>query len=147
MSTPKPTIKVNESTMMYYRRKILLSLLQVFGGKLPKIDFQKYLFLLNTNKTEPFFEFIPYKYGSFSFSANQDMSTMVKYNLVEESEKYWQLKDKTNHLNTLKTGDKILLTGLFQKYKHLSGNELIRYVYEQYPYFAINSTIAKQVTG
>jgi len=47
---------------MFYRRKILLALLQVFGGSLPKIDFQKYLFLLNTGKPAPFFEFIPYKW-------------------------------------------------------------------------------------
>jgi uncharacterized protein (DUF488 family) len=130
---------------MYYRRKILLSLLQIFGGRLPKIDFQKYLFLLNTNKTEPFFEFIPYKYGCFSFSANQDMSTMVKYNLIGEAETYWQLKDKTNHLNTLSTSDKIQVTSLYQKYKHLSGNELMKYVYERYPYFAINSLKAKNI--
>lgn len=30
---------------MYYRRKIILSLLQVFGGELEKIQLQKLLFL------------------------------------------------------------------------------------------------------
>jgi uncharacterized protein (DUF488 family) len=130
---------------MYYRRKILLSLLQIFGGKLPKIDFQKYLFLYNVNKAEPFFGFIPYKYGCFSFQANQDMVTLTKYTLVEESETHWLLKDKTNHLNTLKTGDKILLTSIYQKYKHLAGNELVKFVYEQYPYFAINSLKARKI--
>lgn len=130
---------------MYYRRKILLALLQIFGKKLPKIDFQKYLFLLNTNKSEPFFEFIPYKYGCFSFQANQDMSTLTKYNLVKGSDKFWELNDNTNYLNSLKTSDKILLVNLHKKYSRLKGNKLIKYVYENYPYYAIKSTIAKKI--
>ena len=130
---------------MYYRRKILLSLLQIFGGSLTKIDLQKYLFLLNVNKTEPFFEFIPYKFGCFSYQSDQDMSTLTKYNLVEESEKSWTLKDRTNYIDQLKNNDRILLTSLHQKYKNLTGNELIRFIYEKYPYYAIHSTIAEKV--
>lgn len=130
---------------MYYRRKILLSLLQIFGGSLPKIDFQKYLFLLNVNKAEPFFEFIPYKFGCFSFQSNQDMSTLAKYNLVEESEKCWTLKDRTNYLDKLKNDDRILLADLHKKYKDLKGNELIKFIYVNYPYYAIHSTIAEKV--
>ncbi len=130
---------------MYYRRKILLALLQTFGKKLPKIDFQKYLFLLNTNRSEPSFEFIPYKYGCFSFQANQDMSTLTKYNLVKELEKIWELNDNTNYINSLKTSDKISLVNLHKKYRGLTGNNLVKYVYENYPYYAINSTIAEEI--
>jgi uncharacterized protein (DUF488 family) len=130
---------------MYYRRKILLSLLQVFGGRLSKLDFQKYLFLLNSNKTDTFFDFIPYKYGCYSFLANQDMGTLSKYNLVEEKEKQWIIKSKIDYLNKLKTGDKLLLTDLYRKYNSIKGKELIKYIYENYPYYAINSTIARQI--
>lgn len=130
---------------MYYRRKILLALLQIFGGALPKIDFQKYLFLFNIGKPEPFFEFIPYKYGCFSFQANQDLSTLTKYNIVEESEKSWKLKDEANYLNSLKISDKILVAGLYKKYSKLSGSQLVKYVYEHYPYYAIKSTIAEEL--
>lgn len=137
---------------MYYRRKILLALLQIFGGKLPKIDFQKYLFLLNSNKTKknrydsfPFFDFIPYKYGCYSFLANQDMRTLTKYNLVEEKEKHWKLRDRANYMDMLKTGDKILLADLYGKYSSIKGNELIKYIYEKYPYYATNSEIAQKI--
>jgi uncharacterized protein (DUF488 family) len=130
---------------MYYRRKILLSLLQIFGEKLPKIDFQKYLFLFNIKKDDPFFEFIPYKYGCFSFQANQDMSTMIKYNLIEESEKHWHLVDKKNYLGELKMKDKILISNFYRKFNSLKDNELIKYVYEHYPYYAINSRIAEKL--
>lgn len=130
---------------MYYRRKILLALLQTFGGKLPKIDFQKYLFLLNINKQNPFFEFIPYKYGCFSYQANQDMTTMTKYNLVNESEKFWQIAGNIKYLDQLKTSDKILITKFYQRFKSLKGNDLIKYVYANYPYYSINSTIKESV--
>ena len=130
---------------MYYRRKILLALLQVFGGELSKLDLQKYLFLFNASSNKPFFDFIPYKYGCYSFQSDQDLSTLSKYNLVEESEKSWRLKDKTNFLNSLSTKDKISLTAFYQKFNYLTGNKLIKYVYEHYPYYAINSTIAEEI--
>ena len=34
---------------------------------------------------------------------------------------------------------------LHQKYKKLKGNELIKFIYENYPYFAIHSKIAEKV--
>lgn len=130
---------------MYYRRKILLSLLKIFGGSLPKIDFQKYLFLFNVYKNDPFFSFIPYKYGCFSFQANQDMSTMVKYNLVEESENHWHLKSDKNYIIELEKVDQVQLKEMHRKYGRLKGKELIKFVYEQYPYYSINSTIADKI--
>lgn len=130
---------------MYYRRKILLALLQTFGGVLPKIDFQKYLFLLNVNKQNPFFEFIPYKFGCFSFQANQDMSTMVKYSLVTDSEKNWQLKSNINYLNELKGEDSAQIKEMQKRFENLKGRNLIKYVYENYPYYSINSTIKETI--
>ncbi len=130
---------------MYYRRKILLALLQSFCGVLPKIDFQKYLFLLNVNKQNPFFEFIPYKYGCFSFQANQDMSTMIKYNLITDSEKNWQLRNAKNYLDDLKKEDRKQLKQIQSKYGNLKGRNLIKYVYENYPYYSINSTIKETI--
>lgn len=130
---------------MYYRRKILLALLQILGGRLSKLDFQKYLFLLNSNKAIPFFDFIPYKYGCYSFVANQDMGTLTKYNMVEEKENYWLIKNGTDYLTQLKTSDRILITNFYRKYNSIKGNELIEYIYEKYPYYAINSEIAKNI--
>jgi len=109
------------------------------------MDLQKYLFLFNQEKDEPVFEFIPYKYGCFSFQSNQDLSTMTKYKLVEDSEKHWTLIDKTNYMSQLKTGDKIRLVNFYNRYKKLKGDELVKHVYENYPYYAINSKIAHEI--
>jgi uncharacterized protein (DUF488 family) len=130
---------------VYYRRKILLGLLQIFGGSLTKLDLQKYLFLLNQEKEAPFYEFIPYKFGCYSFQANQDLSTLNKYKIVKESDIFWNLEDKTNYLNQLKIQDRILITKFYAQFHELRGDALIKYVYEKYPYYAINSTIAEKL--
>ena len=47
-----------------YRQKTLLGLLSTFDGRLPKVDFQKYLFLYTHEfQKDPSYEFVPYKYG------------------------------------------------------------------------------------
>ena len=61
---------------MYYRRKILLSLLQVFDNKLEKIRLQKLLMLLAKLQLKPDYHFVPFKFGCYSFQSNADLSTM-----------------------------------------------------------------------
>ena len=63
---------------MFYRRKIALALIQVFGIELEKISLQKLLFLFMKHKQNPEYDFVPYKYGCFSFSANADLNALSK---------------------------------------------------------------------
>lgn len=130
---------------MYYRRKIILSLLQLFDNQLEKLAFQKLLFLLNQQKQNPEYEFIPYQYGCFSYSANADIYAMTKQNLVETTDHKIIKKDTFNYFNTLKSEDQKLITELFQLHGHKSTQALIKHTYLQYPYYAINSTIANNI--
>ena len=61
---------------MFYRRKLILAILEVFGGKLPKINLQKLIFLVTNRQPKPVYEFIPFKFGSYSYSANADFTAM-----------------------------------------------------------------------
>lgn len=130
---------------MYYRRKILLSLLQVFDNQLDKISLQKLLFLLSREQEKKSFHFVPYKFGCFSFHANADLNTMVKYKLVEQTIKYWKKIDEKDYFNELNPKDKAALRHLKNQYGTLTKDELIALTYRQYPYFAINSTIAENI--
>jgi hypothetical protein len=76
---------------MYYRRKIILGLLEIFDGKLKK-TVQKLLFILSRYQEKPSFEFVPYKYGCFSFQSYADLRTMIKYRLVKEDTKRMESK-------------------------------------------------------
>lgn len=71
---------------MFYRRKILLALLEEAGGKLSKICLQKLLFLLAEQQENPSYAFVPYKFGCFSFRANADLATMEKYGWVKQED-------------------------------------------------------------
>jgi len=129
---------------MYYRRKILLALLQVFGGKLDKIDFQKYLFLITRAQNKPSYDFVPFKFGCYSFIANADKKTMTLYNLLSKEED-WVKIDKVDYLTQIKQVDKNAILGVKEKFGKLKGNGLLKLVYTIYPYYAINSTILDKI--
>lgn len=127
---------------MFYRRKILLSLLQLFDNQLEKIQLQKLLMLFSQHQSKKCYHFVPYKYGCFSFQANADLGTMMKYKLIEEVGKTWIKATSENYFLTLKKEDKIALTNIKELYYGKSSDELIAYTYKRFPYFAINSTVA-----
>jgi len=130
---------------MYYRRKVLLSLLEAFDGKLEKIRFQKLLMLFSKLQEVAAFHFVPHKYGCFSFQANADMNTMVKYSQVTNTQKEWIKADKISYAFKLREKDKVALSNLKRIYGKKSTDELIELTYERYPYYAINSTILEKV--
>ena len=72
---------------MFYRRKIILSLFQLCNGNVEKTKLQKLLFLYSQRKQEAEYDFVPYKFGCYSYSANADLVTMVKKEYLSESEK------------------------------------------------------------
>lgn len=130
---------------MFYRRKILLSLLQVFDDKLDKISLQKFLFLVVRQQEKKSFHFVPYKFGCYSFQANADLNTLTKYDLVKTSMKYWEKKDNTDYFALLKPKDKAAIRFVKNNFGKLNKDKLIELTYKKYPYFAINSTIAKTI--
>lgn len=134
---------------MYYRRKTLLALLQVFNNRLEKIRLQKLLFLLaQLQKENAAYNFVPYKFGCFSFQANADLGTLKKYGMVTENNNCWIKEDNSNFLNEIKTNDAIAIKTLHNIFGKMTTDDLISYTYKNYPFYAINSTITeKHVTS
>jgi len=135
--------------MLYYRRKILLALLEAFGGKLSAKSLQKYLFLFTRKQDSKAYDFIPYRYGCFSFQANQDIITLEKYDFLEITEtdtgRLISLKDPKNYATFLDLFDRQLLIDLKVDFGNFSQQELIHYTYVNYPYYATKSSIAGQI--
>lgn len=130
---------------MFYRRKIILALIQLLGGELEKIRIQKLLFLYSQKKKNPEYEFIPYKFGCYSFSAKADLNTMIKNGGLLENENYFIKNNPDDFVKTLKAEDKKLLSEVVQLYGNMNSNSLIKHTYINFPYYAINSTIADKV--
>ena len=130
---------------MFYRRKIILSLLQLFNGELEKIRLHKLLFLYSQRKSNSEYEFIPYKYGCYSYSANADLVTMVKKECLTEKGKVYSKIDKKDYLNDIKTEDKELLSEIVSTYGKMDNDALIRHTYINFPFYATKSKIAKNL--
>ena len=131
---------------MYYRRKIALSLLQVFNNELDKIQIQKLLFLHSKYKTKKkTYDFVPYKFGCFSFHANADLNTLKKYGIVEETSTTWKKIDDTNYLVQVDKEDKKIISDFAIIYKNKTSDDLISLTYKNFPYYAINSIIADKL--
>ena len=130
--------------MLFYRQKILLALIEVFGGYLQRTDLQKYLFLFTEeNQKNKSYEFVPYKYGCFSFQSYADRRKLIETgHLLDNND--WELKNHS-YLNALSNAESAQIINFHNKYKNISGNNLIKTVYNKYPYFAISSSIVNKV--
>lgn len=130
---------------MFYRRKIILALLQLFGGQIDKISLQKLLFLFTQSQTKPEYDFIPYKFGCYSYSANADLTTMVSRGILSETSSHFICNETIDYFETLKEEDKKLMLKVKNNYGKLSANALMKYTYINFPYWAINSVKAKEI--
>lgn len=130
---------------MFYRRKIILGMLEVFGNELEKIRLQKLLFLLSKNQIKPEYDFIPYKYGCYSFSANADLTAMVRQGILQESEANFAKNDDVEYFKTLKLIDQKKIQDLKESYGKMNANSLMKHTYMNYPFWAIKSLKAKEI--
>ena len=129
---------------MLYRKKIALALLQAFGDKLSLTDFQKLAFLFSQKQSEPSFDFVPYKYGCYSFQLDRDRQKMVEAGLLVDKNE-WIKNDRRDYVKLLSNLDYRGLLELRKEIGNVRGDDLIRYVYTNYPYFAIHSAIAADI--
>lgn len=134
--------------MILHRQNILLALLELFNGELSPISFQKYLFLFmqECSFENNFYEFAPYRYGCFSFKANKDVRTLEKQGYITEIDngKLYKLQGY-GYLDALDMFEREQMSRFKRKFGTRSQNDLVRYVYINYPFFAIRSKIAKDV--
>ena len=127
---------------MFYRRKVILALLQVFDGELDKIRLQKLLFLFSQKQDKAVYDFVPYKFGCFSYSANADMTTMVKKGILNEDEKRFCFSEQsleTDYVEQLKPEDTKILQEVKADYGKMNVTSLMKHTYINYPFYAIRS--------
>lgn len=119
--------------------------MQVFDGQLNKISLQKLLFLFANQQSKPDYNFVPYKYGCYSFSANADLIAMVKHGQLSEDQTSFTKIGSVGFVKTLSESDKKILIDIKNIYGKLTTNSLIKFTYLNYQYYAINSVKAKEI--
>jgi len=112
----------------YKRQRFLLAFIRQLQGDVTFTDLQKLVFLYSMEENVDFYEFIPYKFGSYSFQLAEDMDILrrdghlcIESTRIKAANEY---QKETSFRVTTERGDK-----------------LIRKVYRTYPYYAINSEI------
>lgn len=130
--------------MMYYRRKVLLALIEIFGGKMNPISLQKALFLFTREqeKENRVYGFVPYKYGCFSFNATHDIAVLEKTGYLCNLDKQIAISSPCSFAAELDLFDSGILQFIYDKYKDYTDDDFIDYTYKMFPYYAINSEIA-----
>ena len=131
--------------MKYYRRKILMALLQCFGGSLSAIELQKYLFLFTRKQEAKSFDFIPYKYGCFSYQAQWDISALKTKGYLTEEDNDLKISQPDNYMLMLDMFEQSYIRQLKTEFEGYSKDDIIRYTYQRFPYYAIKSTIADSI--
>lgn len=130
---------------MFYRRKVIFSLMELLNGEVEKLRLQKLLFLYAMRRENPEYDFVPYKYGSYSFSASADLNTMAKKGQIKETPEAYQKLDVAPYLPQLKATDRVMLEAVVADYGSMSTRALIRHTYLNFPFYAINSTMARDI--
>lgn len=130
---------------MFYRRKVILAIIESFGGRLEKIKLQKLLFLFAEQQIKPEYNFVPYKYGCYSFSAGADIKTMVRKQQLQETDSSYIKLDQTTYIKTLKEGDRKVLLYIKNLYGQMDNTALMKHTYNNYPYYATNSIVAEDI--
>lgn len=130
---------------MFYRRKVILALLQLFDGELDKIRLQKLLFLFTLKQPKTEYDFIPYRYGCYSYSANADMTTMVTKGILAETKTHFSKADKKDYLKQLTIPDQKFLHEVKQLYGKMSAKALMKHTYINHPFYATKSEVAHKL--
>jgi hypothetical protein len=138
---PKPT---PIERALFARQRQLLLLLDALGGEVKNLDFQKLLFLYCQEVgTAPPYEFVPYKFGAFSFTSYADRRKLIERGYLIDDPQNWQLTDAGAQI-VGKTAD-LQLSEFAKRHHALRGDALVADTYRRFPFHASRSEIAPRV--
>jgi uncharacterized protein (DUF488 family) len=130
------------------RQKTLLSLLARADRPLTPTVFVKLVFLLRhetgLQKDRSFYDFVPYNFGPFSFTLYRELGSLRQNGYVTPAEDQIALcaaarnlaKEQAEHLPSF---IRAAVADVLNRYGRMNQNDLIRYVYNRYPWFALKS--------
>jgi uncharacterized protein (DUF488 family) len=139
---------------MLRRQKILLAVLHESNRVLSPIELVKLAFLLRHESEletdHTFYDFVPYKFGPFSFALYRELESLQGNGYLEMSDSSISLSESTSDetrrkITELTTAERGSVAGVLNRYGRMKQESLVRAVYARYPWFTINSELAKLV--
>ncbi len=136
---------------MLVRQKVILALLSRAAKPLAPTVFVKLAFLLRHEtalKDAPsFYDFVPYKYGPFSFALYRELANLRRDGYVASDEESIALREDVADLAEDKTEELPVVIHeaveqVVNSYGKKSQAALVRDVYVRYPWYAARSKLA-----
>lgn len=132
--------------MLFDRQKRLLALVDALGGEVGGLDFQKLLFLYCREVEEtPTYEFVPYKFGGFSFTSYADKRRLIEQGLLADEERTWRLTPAGKASATIAPMARMKMDQFAHRHAALRGDALVAEAYRRHPYYAIRSEMAERL--
>ena len=129
--------------MLFRRQQVLLTLLDALGGgPVGHTDFQKLLLLFTQEcEAKPSYEFVPYRFGGFSFTSYADKRKLIEKGFLAEDDQHWALTDVGRAQARKPGGEMLRMVAFCRQHAGLRGNALIIEQYRRYPYYAARSEL------
>jgi len=126
----------NGNQPVYKRQRFLLNFTQQLKGSVTSTDLQKLVFFCMKKDQLDYYDFIPYKFGPYSFQLAEDVEILEKngYLSINNTHEGVRIKAVSEAMN-----DSRLYIA------NERSNSLIRRAYCEYPYYAINSEIVNRL--
>ena len=137
---------------MLIRHRIILALLTRVQEPLTRTFFVKLVFLLRhetaLKNVTSFYDFVPYKYGPFSFTLYRDLELLRQDGYVTTSDEIALCEHTLNQTQreTEKLAESMAsaVSDIVDQYGAWSQNILVRDIYRKYPWFALNSELPER---
>jgi uncharacterized protein (DUF488 family) len=130
---------------MLTRQKILLLMLKYAGRPVGRVELMKWCFLLRhesgTEGGSSFYDFVPYKYGPFSFVLYQELEKLQSMSYVlSHEDQVWKLNTElVSAAVDVSPAVEREVRRVVRQFGTLTSNELLDYVYQRHPAFTVNS--------
>lgn len=133
--TTAPTLKAPT----YMRQRLLLFFLDAAGEALSKMDLQKLLFLYHEETDAGHYAFVPYRFGSFSFLAADDLNLMEKRGWVKAEGKVLSLGASIDRETWARNNEERRAVKRWMYRNEHRGDALVAQTYRRFPFYAIHS--------
>ena len=132
--------------MLFERQKNLLALLDTLGGEVGGLDFQKLLFLYcREAEATPTYEFVPYRFGGFSFTSYADKRRLIEQGLLADEERAWKLTPAGKVRAKVDGRIRLGMDRFARNHASLRGDALVAEAYRRHPFYAIRSEMSDRV--
>ena len=134
---------------MLYRQKTLLYLIKLAGGSATKLQLTKWAFLLSrespANGGDSFYQFVPYKYGPYSFCLYQELGAMLEQGLLTAADSRTLGLTENGRVIAASTPVQFKEDAavIHKRYGRLAFRPLLDDVYNRYPWYSINSEVRR----